>query len=468
MKSCGEPVRMSRLHGAVLSTTGKVSFLPPGLVSYDGVCATNRSPREAPGGPMNPVQPDFVSIPGQAVGVLIVAGLLRSLAPLVPGGALGYWWVGLVGLGVSELSLFAAPHAPAARVPLLATYCLAQYLFGFLLWAGCRSLATGGAPLRRRHWALLAPLAVSAAVLPVAVPTVSALLPFHAVFVGGLYLFALRSLRGYRPPPGGPTAGLRLLRASMWLLVLLFWHYPLAIGYSTYFDPDQVLPYIAFWSLYDLLLQTGLAFGMIVFASDRVRERLEERNRQLAAASEELSRAARTDPLTGLLNRRALDDLEREMAGRPFAGSLGVIDLNDLKPLNDRHGHAAGDAALQSVARALRNLFRVTDPIFRTGGDEFLVILPDGSESYLAARLARLDAALTGTRLSGVEGPVNVRVAWGVTEFGSAAELRAAFRRADAAMYRCKSVTKQSARNSESQSPPGGVITPVRSASISG
>ena len=94
------------------------------------------------------------------------------------------------------------------------------------------------------------------------------------------------------------------------------------------------------------------------------------------------------------------------------------------------------------MARALRDQFRVTDPIFRTGGDEFLVILEGAHSMDLANRMAALDNALRGLRLPGNLTPTDVVVAWGIADFKSHADFDAAKHRADVAMYDCKSKRK--------------------------
>ena len=104
---------------------------------------------------------------------------------------------------------------------------------------------------------------------------------------------------------------------------------------------------------------------------------LTERIERLVA---ELRHAAATDPLTGLLNRRAFEErVERELArtrrsDEPF--SLLLMDVDRFKELNDRFGHAAGDDALTTLAGTLGGAVRGADTVARIGGDEFAVLLP--------------------------------------------------------------------------------------------
>ncbi|MGG5808651.1 diguanylate cyclase domain-containing protein [Falsiroseomonas sp. CW058] len=105
-----------------------------------------------------------------------------------------------------------------------------------------------------------------------------------------------------------------------------------------------------------------------------------------AARQRDLDQAAHTDALTGLLNRRGFVDALRARLAQPNApaGTIAYIDLDRLKPLNDLHGHAAGDAALRAMAQRLRGAARPGDLAARLGGDEFALWL-DGIEPDLAA-----------------------------------------------------------------------------------
>ena len=95
----------------------------------------------------------------------------------------------------------------------------------------------------------------------------------------------------------------------------------------------------------------------------------------------ELARMARRDPLTGVLNRYALEELLEREASRSerYAHSIGflMIDVNRFKEINDRFGHAMGDKVLQAIATVIQDNVRDADIVVRYGGDEFLVILPE-------------------------------------------------------------------------------------------
>jgi diguanylate cyclase (GGDEF)-like protein len=128
-----------------------------------------------------------------------------------------------------------------------------------------------------------------------------------------------------------------------------------------------------------LLLALGLATcGVVLVRLIGYRRRLARaRNEELVRLRE----AALTDSLTGLGNHRSFhEDLRREIARRTRSGScfsLVMLDLNGLKQVNDRLGHQAGDDRIRAVGDCLRATMRATDAAYRTGGDEFMVLLPD-------------------------------------------------------------------------------------------
>jgi diguanylate cyclase (GGDEF)-like protein len=383
-----------------------------------------------------PASLSILSLTAQMVGVLIIAILLWPILRVIRERYLVYWawgWalmaLGLVAVFVSLLPTVGWPFAAALR----AIYCLCGYGFGFLLWAGSRQYAYGRA-VRRRECLWLLPPFVYGCVAPFVLPSVSNLFGWHAAVMAAFFLAALWHTRGFRPH-GQSAVGRRLYQGTLLALGILFAHYAVIHAYHHLFLPPTArFPHMAYSSLYDLALEAVLALATMTIATERMRTELEEKNRRLLAAAAEVEQAARTDPLTGLLNRRGLGELLAHPDRLP-GGCVASIDVNDLKPLNDRHGHAAGDAAIQVVARGLRTLFRVTDPIVRMGGDEFAVVMPGGTVDELKRRMELLDAALRNQRLPGVAGTTDLRVAWGVATYRTADQLTDALAVADDAMY---------------------------------
>jgi diguanylate cyclase (GGDEF)-like protein/PAS domain S-box-containing protein len=163
------------------------------------------------------------------------------------------------------------------------------------------------------------------------------------------------------------------------------------------------------------------------------------------ALQAEMFRQARTDPLTGLMNRRAfleelarrLDRLDREKQ----AGALLYLDLDNFKPVNDQLGHEAGDAALRAAAQMLRAAVRPTDLVARLGGDEFALWLDGADQRIAIARAQRLltDAPLALAHVSlNAETPISFSIGIAVRASGTAEDLSHMMMRADTAMYAAK------------------------------
>lgn len=163
------------------------------------------------------------------------------------------------------------------------------------------------------------------------------------------------------------------------------------------------------------------------------------------AIQRELARQARTDPLTGLLNRRSfveevtrrIDRLDREQ----LPGTLMYVDLDHFKLLNDCCGHDVGDEALVQTASLLRNAVRPADVVARLGGDEFALWL-DGSDELTAAERAerlRLDGpALLAAGLPPLAPSLSTSIGIAARHPQAAESLDEVMRRADAAMYDVK------------------------------
>ena len=156
-----------------------------------------------------------------------------------------------------------------------------------------------------------------------------------------------------------------------------------------------------------------------------------------AEAEAELQRIASRDPLTDCLNRRGLAEGAKQLiaAARRRRSSVGLlaIDLDRFKALNDREGHAAGDALLCRVAETARATLRESDLLGRIGGDEFVVLLADSDGPATAEAAERLLEVLT----QALE-PSGVGASIGVAVLRRLEGLDNAIKRADSALYRAK------------------------------
>jgi diguanylate cyclase (GGDEF)-like protein len=160
---------------------------------------------------------------------------------------------------------------------------------------------------------------------------------------------------------------------------------------------------------------------------------------RLKAKLSETEGLADRDALTPLLNRRAL---LRELGRiRTFAqrygapASLVYFDLDDLKGVNDRFGHAAGDAAIKAVAERLVANVRESDIVGRMGGDEFAVILVQADHATAESKAAQLARAIESEPLRFGDWSAPLHVSWGVREITQDAEPETLVADADAAMY---------------------------------
>ena len=169
-----------------------------------------------------------------------------------------------------------------------------------------------------------------------------------------------------------------------------------------------------------------------------------DRTLKLAAQKEHFRALAQTDGLTGLPNFRSFHArLEEEVArahryGHPLA--CAMVDLDGLKEINDRLGHAAGNRAIMALADAVREELRDTDFAARYGGDEFVVLLPQTSESHgalFAERLRRRLIEVSQEAGLPVRGSIGV-AAVAADELDSPEAAEDLLRRADEALYRAK------------------------------
>ena len=171
---------------------------------------------------------------------------------------------------------------------------------------------------------------------------------------------------------------------------------------------------------------------------DRLRDELASARSRIAS----LERLADQDSLTPVANRRAfVRQLTRTIAFTHRYGvpaSVEYFDVNNMKQINDAHGHPAGDAALRHIAAVLGDNTRSSDIVGRLGGDEFGVILAQTDEQQAHGKAAALAAAIADTPLRWDGVTIALSAAWGVHAFSGTDDPQHAIEAADRAMYQQK------------------------------
>ncbi len=193
--------------------------------------------------------------------------------------------------------------------------------------------------------------------------------------------------------------------------------------------PAEIIGPLLLW-LTPLLMASSIAASIILGT-------FLEREETMIARERQLTVDAGTDPLTGLMNRRAFEAAlgDPRMVG---AGALLIVDLDRCKQVNDTHGHAAGDEVLKGVSAVLKEAVRGSDTIARFGGEEFAVYLP-GALLKDARRVAErirssVEEATFDAGGHALNATVSVGAHWAATPIG----FEEMFRPADAALYQAK------------------------------
>ena len=167
--------------------------------------------------------------------------------------------------------------------------------------------------------------------------------------------------------------------------------------------------------------------------------------------SKELAEQARTDPLTGALNRRAMEDTAlRETTRSIRYGHLPcmiVLDVDDFKHINDTRGHAAGDAVLQALVHQIKPMMRANDVLARTGGEEFTILLPNTTASAGIVAAERVRQSVEALEVPFEDEPIRFTISAGVAQLDPAqGGWEGMMRRADAAMYEAKECGRNTVR----------------------
>ena len=223
--------------------------------------------------------------------------------------------------------------------------------------------------------------------------------------------------------------------------------FALAIGHAGTPLARTATEFVGYNSYFDLLLDVLLGYGMVVLLMEDAKREVADAQAELRMSHDRLSRAAMFDSLTDSLNRRAfVEGVGLEMARATF-GTVVIADIDNLKLVNDQHGHAVGDLLIRRCADVLRSALRPYDKLYRWGGDEFLLVVPS---AQAADMLDRLQAALATADVirSPTDGShVMLEVSLGGADYTRAEEMGSAIDRADRAMYMDKGRRKGEPRN---------------------
>jgi diguanylate cyclase (GGDEF)-like protein len=308
-----------------------------------------------------------------------------------------------------------------------------KLLYGGLLLAGglmLRGFRPSTTAMTAAALALLGYAALSAAMTYDPYGLVQWQVPVIVPLLAGTALVLTPRLgpRGERLAGTTPAAIAAAGLALLWLTYYFaFTRNPAAVPLG-----GQLLRVVQLNSYVDMFGHLALAFALGHVASRSMQDRLVILHRELEEAHDQLRRVARYDELTGVYNRRAFEELARDRGwteSPPLA--VAMLDMDNLKDINDERGHAAGDAALAHLAAHLSALLDHI-VVFRWGGDEFLCISSHCEAGALAERITETLRELGP--VPGLSG-MGIEVSVGSVQRGEDESLASAIGRADSAMY---------------------------------
>ncbi|HEV7473037.1 MAG TPA: GGDEF domain-containing protein [Pyrinomonadaceae bacterium] len=373
----------------------------------------------------------------QCVGILLVTLLTLFMRGSIESKALKYWAAAWTCLAVSLMCLFTGFVTGRGHNYYYSFYFLGEYCFGLLFIAGCRYHALE-APISRAFGYLASLALLVAVVLPRLSADFNDLFVCQAAIMAALFAVSFAYMRVAGRRRNGSSPGARVTCVALLLLAVDFFHY--AVVFSARKGAWGItVPsgYLKYTSICDLILEILLGFGTVMLLMEGVRREVEAANQKLLQARDRLELMAQMDPLTEALNRHAFHSLlnrNESAADTDVSGCVAVIDVDNLKVINDTLGHSVGDRAIRAVSHAVRSLIRADDMLFRWGGDEFLVMMFNLPDAEAERRMLTLNEVLARNAGDGTE-PLGVRVSFGVAGFNSLTQIGGAIEKADKAMY---------------------------------
>lgn len=366
----------------------------------------------------------------QLAGVSLITLLTLFLRRSINVVALKHWTNAWLFLSFALFCLRLAFSYEDYSVQLFSLYFLNEYIFGFLLLAGCKSLA-GNEDMRVRNELLILPFIFVAFGLPFMGNDFNLIFNAHSLILSGFFMLAFLALWRTKLR----TFGWRVMLVALGLLVVDFFQYFVVFTARQYLIIDT--DYLSYNSVIDLTLQILLGFGMVIVLLEQVLADAKIANEKLKMAHERLEELAHMDPLTAALNRHAFHGyLKRHGdSDQKVVGCIGFFDIDGLKDINDGYGHAVGDAAIRLAVRAIREVIRGEDLIFRWGGDEFFVIMVGLDAEIAYKRMVKMEELLTDVNVLGADQPLTIGISHAFENFTDINDLENTIAKADAMMY---------------------------------
>jgi diguanylate cyclase (GGDEF)-like protein len=342
-------------------------------------------------------------------------------------------WFGNVAAMTITVTFWYVQPPPAFHPYVFTLYMAAKSVYVWMLLRGTFEFQSSRPRVLEGRTVVPVIIAISIASIFV-LTTIARLGFFSQGIIGVMFLYAALTLARARVP------------AAQWVVIALIgravlglaesWAYGVSMSGVTQ-DQQVASAFVvpANWILaahypFDTAAEWLLAMGLIIGVSVRAQQELSLAHDQMLTAQADLRRLADRDPLTSLVNRRALPEVFREV--QPTGAMFVFFDLDGFKEINDRHGHQAGDACLVRFASALSSSFRPTDAIIRYAGDEFVVIAKGTSEIAIEDRVNELRSRLRSPDA------LPIRFSYGVSRLDPGGNPDEALKTADEAMYRKK------------------------------
>lgn len=304
---------------------------------------------------------------------------------------------------------------------------LCQTLYSLLGFSVCCAMArrpwTPGAPPPRAHYVhlLFSATNIALAFALFEVGRVVAMPLLCVVLVFDLLKFTPRQIRD----------------AAMLALLLML----LSVPVRLWLNPADVPTRVEMLSLAGSTLLLPVV-ALVVRRLKGMQQQIGEQQLELAGKLQQLKELATHDALTGLLNRRHMNDLLDDEIKRqlrvPHPLCLAILDIDFFKHINDTHGHATGDVVLREFAKLTHACLGPVDALARWGGEEFVLLMPDADEAQAAAMLACMRRTVAEHNWVAHAPGLGVKFSAGVACFQEGDSAQTLVARADQALYRAK------------------------------